>query len=325
MILNVLLSTMGCQVEITTSMANTIKMGNFRANSLQIAHPFSIFNAPYIDAAQMSCFNQTELDLLQSEGEGIPKEIVKKLSENKFKAPKNTHHLRHQFNNWYGILQICLGPQSLLSLETKEWITHIDKHEASYDTCFKSDPDFGANILGLVDLTFYQFCDSCLKSKTPDDLDYSFILLHSKRFDVIQNCFQANKPAYLVAPKPNQVDSEDEGKERKAKKKKQKLEKEKDYQSKDLGSLVKNPNTIKEWIVSKNYRRIFNRHVNRLTPPFNDSGLIVCNKWHLQGYCFEKCDRKASHKDFTSTSHKSAYVKWVKETIDKSLHKPPDS
>jgi hypothetical protein len=34
MVLNVMLSTMGCQVEITTSMANTIKRGNFRANSL---------------------------------------------------------------------------------------------------------------------------------------------------------------------------------------------------------------------------------------------------------------------------------------------------
>jgi hypothetical protein len=321
MILNVLLSTMGCQVEITTSMANTIKTGNFRANSLQIAHPFSVFNVPYIDAAQMSCFNQTELDLLQSEGEGIPKEIVKKLSENKFKAPKNTHHLRHQFNNWYGILQICFGPQALLSLETKEWINHIDKHEASYDTCFKSDNDFGAKVLGLVDLTFYQFCDSCLKSKTPDDLDYSIISLHSKRFDIIQNCFQANKPAYLVAPKPIQVDSDDEGKERESRKKKPKLEKDKDYQNKDLGSLVKNPNPIKEWIISKNYRHIFNRHVNRLTPPFNDSGLIACNKWHLQGYCFEKCDRKASHKDFTSDSHKSAYLKWVKETKEKSPHK----
>jgi hypothetical protein len=220
MILNVLLSTMGCQVEITTSMANTIKTGNFRANSLQIAHPFSIFNVPYIDAAHMSCFNQTELDLLQSEGEGIPKEIVKKLSENKFKAPKNTHLLRHQFNNWYGILQICFGPLSLLSLEAKEWISHIDKHEASYDTCFKSDSDFGAKILGLVDLTFYQFCDSCLKAKTPDDLDYSIISLHSKRFDIIQNCFQANKPAYLVVPKPSQLDSDDEDKESESKKKK---------------------------------------------------------------------------------------------------------
>jgi hypothetical protein len=321
MILNVLLSTMGCQVEITTSMANTIKTGNFRANSLQIAHPFSIFNVPYIDAAHMSCFNQTELDLLQSEGEGIPKEIVKKLSENKFKAPKNTHLLRHQFNNWYGILQICFGPLSLLSLEAKEWISHIDKHEASYDTCFKSDSDFGAKILGLVDLTFYQFCDSCLKAKTPDDLDYSIISLHSKRFDIIQNCFQANKPAYLVVPKPSQLDSDDEDKESESKKKKPKLDKDKDYQAKDLGSLVKNPNPNKDWIINKNYRHIFNRHVNRLTPPFNDSGLTVCNKWHLQGYCFEKCDRKATHKDFTSDSNKNAYIKWVKEIKAKSPHK----
>ncbi len=78
MVLNVLLSTMGCQVEVTTSMASAVKTGNFRANSLQVAHPFSIFSVPYMDAAHMSCFNQTELELLQSEGEGIPKDMVKK-------------------------------------------------------------------------------------------------------------------------------------------------------------------------------------------------------------------------------------------------------
>jgi hypothetical protein len=80
MILNVLLSTMGCQVEVITSMANAVKTGNFHANSLQVTHPFSIFNVPYIDTAIMSHFNQTELELLQSEGEGIPKDAVRKLS-----------------------------------------------------------------------------------------------------------------------------------------------------------------------------------------------------------------------------------------------------
>lgn len=109
MIINILLSTMGCQVETTASLANAIRTGNFRANSQQVAHPFSIFNVPYIDAANMTCFNQTELELLQSKGEGIPKDIVKKLSENKFKAPTSTHLLRRQFNNWQGILQLCFG------------------------------------------------------------------------------------------------------------------------------------------------------------------------------------------------------------------------
>jgi hypothetical protein len=64
MIVNVLLSIMGCQVEVTTLMANAIKTGNFRVNSLQVAHQFSVFNVPFVDAANMSCFNQTELDLL---------------------------------------------------------------------------------------------------------------------------------------------------------------------------------------------------------------------------------------------------------------------
>jgi hypothetical protein len=162
MIINVLLSTMGCQVEVTTSMANVIKTGNFRANSLQVAHPFSIFNVPYIDAANISCLNQTELELLQTEGEDIPKDIVKKLSENKFKSPTSTHLIRHQFNNWYGVLQLCFGKKALIMIEAKEWIHHIDKFEPSYDNSFKSDKDFGAKILGLVDLTFFQFCDSCL-------------------------------------------------------------------------------------------------------------------------------------------------------------------
>jgi hypothetical protein len=84
---------MGCQVEVTALMANAIKTGNFLANSLQVAHPFSIFNVPYIDAANMSCFNQTEFELLQSEWEGISKDVVKKLSENKFKSPVTTQLL----------------------------------------------------------------------------------------------------------------------------------------------------------------------------------------------------------------------------------------
>jgi hypothetical protein len=143
-------------------MANAIKTGNFRSNSLMVAHPFSIFNVPYMDAANMSSYNKTELDLLQSEGEGIPKEIVRKLAENKFQTPDSTHHLRHQFNNWYGVLQVCFGEQSLVARESKTWILHINKHELSYNACFKSDPEFGACVLGLVDITFYQLCNACL-------------------------------------------------------------------------------------------------------------------------------------------------------------------
>jgi hypothetical protein len=73
MVINIELSLHGCQVEVPTTMANVIKTGNFRSNSLMVAHPFSIFNVPYMDAAIMSPFNKTELELLQSEGEGIPK------------------------------------------------------------------------------------------------------------------------------------------------------------------------------------------------------------------------------------------------------------
>jgi hypothetical protein len=227
MALNIELSIRGCQVDVPTPMANAIKTGNFRANLLLVAHPFSIFNVPYIDAANLPSCNNTELDLLQTKGEGIPKEMVKKLAENKFKHPDSTHHLRHQFNNWYGVLQICFGENSLLSKEARAWILHVDKHETSYDACFKSDPEFGAKLLGLIDLTFFELCDSCLRASEIEDVDYSQLSLQSKRFDILQNYFQANKLAYLTVPykRPREVDVEGSNDYAKGGKKKPKKQK----------------------------------------------------------------------------------------------------
>jgi len=323
MVLNVMLSTMGCQVEITASMANAIRTGNFRANSLLVAHSFSIFNVPYLDAAHMTNFNQTELDLLQSEGEGIPKDMVKKLSENKFKTPTTTHLLRHQFNNWYGLFQIIFGAKALTTLEIREWIDHIDKHETSYDAGFKGDKDFGSKILGLVDLTFFQFCESCLRASSPEDVSFSQILLENKRQEILQNCFQANKPVYLVPPKQPLADSDDDEKDRDKNHRNKRLRSERDGQltDRDLGKAVTNTNPIKEWLVTKNYRKIFHKGVNKNTPIFNSAGDITCNKWHLQGYCFEKCERKSTHRSFSDEALKQAYAKWIKEIKEKSPHK----
>jgi hypothetical protein len=194
MVVNIELSIKGCQVEVPTTMANAIKMGNFRANSLLVAHPFSIFNVPYIDAANLNSYNKTGLDLLQSEGEGIPKEMVKELTKNKFKFPTVTHHLHHQFNNWYGLLQVCFGEGALIAKEARAWIIHIDQYESSYNACFKLDAEFGAKVLGLVDLTFFQLCDSCLRANSMDEVDFATITLNGKRLDILQNCFQASKP-----------------------------------------------------------------------------------------------------------------------------------
>jgi hypothetical protein len=322
MVLNIELSLRGCQVEVPTTMANAIKTGNFRSNSLMVAHPFSIFNVPYMDAANMSSYNRTELDLLQSEGEGIPKELVKKLAENKFRYPYTTHHLRHQFNNWFGVLQVCFGERSLVAKESKAWIVHIDQYELSYDACFKTDIDFGARVLGLVDLTFFQLCDACLRAKSIEDVDYSQICLSPKRSDILQNCFQAHKPVYLISnPKKPRDEDEAELDELIRKKIKQNEQKDKNkdkdkdkYQYRDLGTIVKNPNAVQEWILTGvKYKEIFSKDVISTTPPFNDSGLITCNKWHVRGFCYERCDRKNSHKKFDSTHHKATYDKWIRE------------
>jgi len=250
-------------------MANAIRTGNCRTNSLLVAHSFSIFNVPYIDAVNMGSYNKTELDLLQSEGEGIPKEMVKKLTENKFKCPTITHHLRHQFNNWYGVLQICFGKQALVSKEARAWITLVDQHESSYDACFKADPDFGVKVLGLVDITFFQLCENSLRAHTLDGVDFTAITLN-KRYDILQNCFQANKPAYLTQPpkKMHGADGDEGDDAGKDGRKRLKSIKEGGGKFQDLGAMVQNGSQVAEWkLPTVKYKDIFTPETNAAPPP----------------------------------------------------------
>jgi len=162
---NLELALRKCQVELPTSMANAIRTGNCRANSFMVAHSFSVFNVPFAEATTMSSCNKTELDILE-DGHGIPLAIAKKLAENKFFVPKTPTLLRHQPNNWYGILQICFGDKSLVAREAKTWIIHVDENELAYNARFKADIDFGAKLLGAIDLAFFNLCDSCFRAST---------------------------------------------------------------------------------------------------------------------------------------------------------------
>jgi hypothetical protein len=42
MVINIKLSIRGCKVKVPATMVNAIRTGNFRENSLLVAHPFSI-------------------------------------------------------------------------------------------------------------------------------------------------------------------------------------------------------------------------------------------------------------------------------------------
>jgi hypothetical protein len=77
--------------------------------------------------------------------------------------------------------------------------------------------------------------------------------------------------------------------------------------------MVKNTQAVQDWILAGNkYKTIFTKEAIGATPPFNDSGLITCKKWHARGFCYKICERKWSHKRFESAPHKSAYDAWIK-------------
>ncbi len=174
--------------------------------------------------------------------------------ENKVKFPVITHHLCRQFNNWYGVLQVCFGEQALVAKEAWTWISHINQHESSYDACFKADPDFGARILELIDLTFFQLCEACLRAQLLDDVDFTAIAFHNQRFDILQNCFQANEQTYLTLPpkKTHGLEGEEGNDALRDGKKKPKGNKDGgkeyfQYQYRDLGTMVHNGSQPVEW------------------------------------------------------------------------------
>jgi hypothetical protein len=311
-VLNLELALRKCQVELPTSMANAIKTGNFRANSFMVAHPFSIFNVPFTDAASMSSCNKTELDILE-DGLGIPLAIAKKLAENKFHVPVSTNLLRHQFNNWFGILQICFGDKSLVAREAKSWILHIDDNELAYNARFKGDTEFGAKLLGAVDLAFFNLCDSCFCANTIHDVDYGKYCMSALRDDIVGNRFHGGMPTYLLTQNKKRDHDDDDADDNNIYKKRLKEKDQKGNKFKDLGEMVKNSQAVQEWIMPGfRYKALFTKDVIGSTLPFNESGLITCNKWHVRGFCYEKCERKGSHKKFESASHKSTYDSWIK-------------
>jgi hypothetical protein len=81
-----------------------------------------------------------------------------------------------------------------------------------------------------------------------------------------------------------------------------------------LGLMIRNPSPIQDWkITGFKYKQIFTKETIASTPPFNSTGMTACNKWYVLGFCYEKCDRHATHKSFDLATHKSNYDKWVKE------------
>jgi len=302
-----------CQVKISVPLMTAIRHGNFMPDSIMSSHAFSPFSVGYFDATNSDAQHQIKLDLLQSDGEGLSKEMIDSLMKENCSLPHRFHRLRHQMNNWLGVLMIVFGAKALVVKEIQTWLKHMDDNEQSYDGCFKVDPDFGAKLLGLVARTFYQFAASCQTAQSPEEVNFGVLSLHHKRAEIEQLSFQANLPTFLIASQkqPLKRTKSDEEEDEPAPPKTPKKPRNKN--TKDLGSVVKNQEFISAWDCKAVYKQLFTNKVIRTTPAFNAAGLVTCNKWHAQGHCFDKCVRKASHKSFQDETHKQAYAKWIKK------------
>jgi hypothetical protein len=53
---------------------------------------------------------------------------------------------------------------------------------------------------------------------------------------------------------------------------------------------VKDQNPVNEWkVVGTKNKKTFTKDVMANTPAFNETGLMTCNKWHVQGLYYKKC------------------------------------
>jgi len=190
--MQLLMRSMKCQVKVSIPLMTAIRHGNFLSDSIAGSHAFPPFSVGYFDAANSDSQHQIKLDLLQSDGEGLSKEMVDSLLKENCSIPYSFHRLRHQLNNWLGVIIIVFGPKCLIVKELQQWVKHMDEKEQSYDGCFKVDTDFGVKALGLIERTFYQFAASCQSAKSPEEVNFVVLLLHHKHEEIEQISFQAN-------------------------------------------------------------------------------------------------------------------------------------
>jgi len=163
--------------------------------------------------------------------------------------------------------------------EAKVWIHHVDEQELAYNARYKGDLDFGAKLLGAIDLAFFNLCDICFRAVSIDDVDFGKNCLSNLRDDIVGNRFHEGMPTYLLVRNKNKreldEDDQEDGKNGKKKIKDAKDDKDK---FKDLGEMVKNTQVVQDWFLpGAKYKALFTRDVIGSTPPFNDSGLITCN------------------------------------------------
>jgi hypothetical protein len=248
--MNVMLASINCNLNITVSMATAIASANLRSISPQVPHPFSCFNTPYHDASQINPEDDIRMQLMASDGIGVDKATADILSKENYKIPYSTHKLRHQLNNWQGLLQLVFGVDSIIAKEASRWVIHIDRLESTYDEQYKIDKDFGAKVCGMIDRATYQFLGSCLAAQKPDDVDWELLSLENKRYEIQQNCFIANKPAFLITQKKKEEkDDDDQDNKEKNPKKPKKDGNPRDGNPRDpshLGAMVTNSKRIQE-------------------------------------------------------------------------------
>ncbi len=186
------------------------------------------------------------------------------------------------------------------------------KIELANNVRFKGDAEFGAKLLVAIDLAFFNLCDTCFCATSIDEVDY--LCLSNLWDDILGNHFHEDMPTYLVAANKHKHDLEDNEPDDngKATKKSKDLKDNKD-KFRDLGDMVKNNQAVQDWILpGAKFKSLFTKDVIGSTPPFNKTGLITFNKWHVWGFCYEKCNCKLSYKKFKSVSHESAYDSWIK-------------
>jgi hypothetical protein len=82
-------------------------------------------------------------------------------------------------------------------------------------------------VLGLIDLTFFQFCDSCLKAESMEEVDFGSIALDNDHYNITRNTFQACVPAYLANRQKRKAEDDLEDNEDETKKRHRKLLKKK--------------------------------------------------------------------------------------------------
>jgi len=254
------------------------------------------------------------LQLKSSQGKGWSETDLKEALRQGVVTPTDIHTFGHQLKNFWGLANFFFGENSLIAQALQPILAQLSAHTLTFEAAQVRDKNFATKLGYAIDTRIFRWLQQCRSNRTRSSVNDSLLGFDHLIDQVLTDSFIQFLPMTFkqFSTTTNDDTSNNESSESSPVKKKPKTNQINDY--KEPKEQVKNPKTLKNWLVTySDYNKCF--AAKNLTNRPNYKNRPMCQRWHSKGYCFNDCLNKLTHIPSGDLDDKSteAYTKYVEK------------